>query len=84
MSSDRGEIFQRISDIVAERLHVEKNTLTEDATFDSLGADSLSRVEIMLDIEEAFGIQISDEDAERIETLRDAIDYIHRHEGIVD
>lgn len=81
MSLERDEVYQKVSDIVAERLHVEKDTITQEATFDSLGADSLSRVEIMLDIEDAFGIQITDEDAEKIETMRDAVDYIRMKQG---
>lgn len=81
MSLDRDEVYQKLSDIVVERLHVEKSSVNEEVTFDSLGADSLSRVEIMLDIEETFGLQISDEDAESIEKLQDAVEYIMQVQG---
>ncbi len=71
----------RIKAIVAEQLGVEEAEITEDASFvDDLGADSLDTVELVMALEEEFGIEIPDEDAEKIATVKDAITYIEEHE----
>ena len=70
-------ISERIKKIVAEQLGVEEDQVTTEASFmDDLGADSLDTVELVMALEEEFDIEISDEDAEKIQTVKNAIDYI--------
>jgi acyl carrier protein len=70
-------IAERIKQIVAEQLGVDEDQVTAEASFmDDLGADSLDTVELVMALEEEFDIEISDEDAEKIQTVQDAIDYI--------
>ena len=73
---DIADIEQRVKKIVAEQLGVQEE-ISNDASFvDDLGADSLDTVELVMALEEEFGIEISNEDAEKITTVQDAIDYI--------
>ena len=66
--------------IVVEQLGVAEDQVTEDAKFiDDLGADSLDQVELVMALEEEFEIEIPDEDAEKVRTVQDAIDYISEH-----
>jgi len=70
-------VAERIKQIVAEPLGVEEDQVTTEASFmDDLGADSLDTVELVMALEEEFDIEISDEDAEKIQTVKNAIDYI--------
>ena len=70
-------INDRIKQIVAEQLGVDEDQVTTEASFmDDLGADSLDTVELVMALEEEFDIEISDEDAEKIQTVQNAIDYI--------
>ncbi len=70
-------IEEKVKQIVAEQLGVEEDQVTGDAAFmDDLGADSLDTVELVMALEEEFDIEISDEDAEKIATVQDAINYI--------
>ena len=70
-------VAERIKAIVAEQLGVDEDQVTTEASFmDDLGADSLDTVELVMALEEEFDIEISDEDAEKIQTVQDAIDYI--------
>ena len=70
-------VEKRIKEIVAEQLGVEESQVTNEASFmDDLGADSLDTVELVMALEEEFDIEISDENAEKIQTVQDAIDYI--------
>jgi acyl carrier protein len=74
------EISDKIKAIVVEHLGVEESKVTPEASFiDDLGADSLDTVELVMAFEEAFEIEIPDEDAEKIRTVQDAIDYIGKH-----
>ncbi|BDV43190.1 acyl carrier protein [Geotalea uraniireducens] len=73
-------IEKRVKEIVAEQLGVDEAQVTNDASFmDDLGADSLDTVELVMALEEEFDIEISDEDAEKIQTVQDAVDYITEH-----
>lgn len=73
-------IEERVKNIVAEQLGVEKDKITNEASFvDDLGADSLDTVELVMALEEEFGTEIPDEDAEKITTIQQAIDYIKSH-----
>ena len=75
MSSE--EIFERIKKIIIEQLQVTETAVTEDASFiDDLGADSLDLVELIMALEEEFGIEIPDTDAEKVVTVSDVVDYI--------
>ncbi|WP_225911693.1 acyl carrier protein [Desulfuromonas versatilis] len=70
-------IAERVKQIVAEQLGVDEEQVTNEASFmDDLGADSLDTVELVMALEEEFDIEISDEDAEKIQTVQDAVDYI--------
>jgi acyl carrier protein len=62
--------------ILSEVLHVDKNTITPDATFESLGIDSLDKLEIVMKLEETFGIEIDDSQAETINSVAQAVAYI--------
>jgi acyl carrier protein len=72
--------MNRIREIVAEQLGVDAEEVTPEVSFvDDLGADSLDTVELVMALEEEFGIEIPDEDAEKISTVGDAIAYIESH-----
>ncbi|MDX1578425.1 MAG: acyl carrier protein [Gemmatimonadota bacterium] len=71
------ETAGRVKEIIAQELGVEQEKVTEDASFvEDLGADSLDTVELVMAFEEEFGIEIPDEDAERMQTVGDAISYL--------
>jgi len=70
-------IEERVKQIVAEQLGVDEDQVTPGAAFmDDLGADSLDTVELVMALEEEFDVEISDEDAEKIQKVKDAVDYI--------
>ena len=74
---EREEIAKIVKDIIVEKLGVDGSEVGENASFvDDLGADSLDTVELIMDFEEKFGLEIPDEDAEKIRTVGDAINYI--------
>jgi acyl carrier protein len=71
---------ERVKQIIVEQLGVDEAEVTPNASFvDDLGADSLDTVELVMAFEEAFEIEIPDEDAEKIRTVQDAITYIDQH-----
>lgn len=71
-------IDQEMVDIIVEQLSVEKDKVVPNASFvDDLGADSLDLVELIMAMEEGFDIEIPDEEAEKIATVQDAIDYVN-------
>lgn len=71
------EVFDKVRDIIVEQLGVNPEEVTLKASFvDDLGADSLDVVELVMAFEEEFDLQIPDEDAEKISTVEDAVDYI--------
>ncbi len=73
-------VADRIKQIVAEQLGVDEDQVTTEASFmDDLGADSLDTVELVMALEEEFDVEISDEDAEKIQTVQNAIDYISKN-----
>ncbi len=73
-------VEERVKTIIVEQLGVDEGEVTPTASFvDDLGADSLDTVELVMAFEENFGIEIPDEDAEKIATVKDAMDYIEKH-----
>jgi acyl carrier protein len=73
---------ERLKKIIAEQLSVSEDEVTPEANFiDDLNADSLDLVELIMSLEEEFGIEISEEEAEKIHTVGDAIEYIKEHKG---
>ncbi len=71
------EILEKVKKIIAEQLDVPEADIVPSASFvDDLGADSLDQVELIMAMEEEFNISIPDEDAEKISTVQDAVDYI--------
>jgi acyl carrier protein len=76
------EIEQKVKQIIVDELGVDENEVTPNARFiDDLGADSLDTVELVMRFEEEFGIEIPDEDAEKIQSVRDAYTYIDQHKA---
>ncbi|MBA15046.1 acyl carrier protein [Sphingosinithalassobacter tenebrarum] len=72
----------RVTKIVSEHLGVQESDVTPEASFiDDLGADSLDIVELVMAFEEEFGVEIPDDAAEKITTVKDAITYIDEHQG---
>jgi acyl carrier protein len=77
MSTDT---LERVKKVVVQQLSVEEPEVTMEASFtNDLGADSLDQVELVMAFEEEFGVEIPDEDAEKIVTVKDAVDYINSH-----
>ena len=73
-------VYERLKKIVAEQLGVEEEQVVPEASFvEDLNADSLDLVDLIMTLEEQFGMEISDEDAEKIVTVQDAINYVEEH-----
>ena len=73
-------VDEKVKQIIVEQLGVDEGEVAPSASFvDDLGADSLDTVELVMAFEEAFDIEIPDEDAEKIRTVSDAVDYIGKH-----
>ncbi len=73
------DVEEKIKKIICEQLDVSENDVVLDASFvDDLGADSLDQVELIMAMEEEFDVSIPDEDAEKITTVKDAIEYIKK------
>ncbi len=75
MSSE--EVFEKVKAIIVEQLQVSEDSVTQEASFiDDLGADSLDLVELIMALEEEFGIEIPDADAEKVVSVSDVVNYI--------
>ena len=73
-------VEEKVKGIIVEQLGVQADVVKPEASFvDDLGADSLDTVELVMAFEEAFGIEIPDEDAEKIQKVKDAVSYIESH-----
>jgi acyl carrier protein len=73
------EVETKVKEIIMDKLGTSEEKITPEASFrNDLGADSLSQVELMMELEEVFGVDIEDEEAEKIQTVKDAIDYIEK------
>lgn len=73
---DRSETLTKVIDIVAQKLKIDKATIQGNSTLQDLGADSLDMVEIVMKLEEVFGIEIKDEDAENLTNVNEVVDYV--------
>ncbi len=73
-------VLERVKKVIVDQLSVDEAQVVETASFTTdLGADSLDTVELVMAFEEEFGIEIPDEEAEKIQTVKDAVDYIESH-----
>ena len=81
MAASREEIFERVKSVLSEQLGVDEGEITEEASFqDDLDADSLDLVELIMELEDNFGMKIPDEDAQKITTVGQAVDYVSSHQ----
>ena len=77
MAFSREDTQQKVATIIADKLSIPVQNVAESMTFKDLGADSLDIVEIVMSFEETFGVEIKDEDAEKIKTVGEAVELIH-------
>jgi acyl carrier protein len=74
---DRADTKTKVVDVIASELHIDKATVTDQATLNDLGADSLDMVELLMKFEEQFGVEIKDEEAETFTNVGSVIDYLN-------
>ena len=78
---EREEILSKIQEITADRLGVDEDDVTPDASFrEDLEADSLDLVELIMELEEQFGMEIPDDEVQKITTVEEAVDYVDQHQ----
>jgi acyl carrier protein len=81
MAASRDEVYERVKEVLTEQLGVEEGDITEEASFqEDLDADSLDLVELIMELGAQFGSKISDEDAQKIQTVGQAVDYVSSHQ----
>ena len=77
---DEAKVYEQVKKVVVEQLGVSEDEVKREASFvDDLGADSLDTVELVMALEEAFGLEIPDEEAEKIKTVGDTVNYVLSH-----
>lgn len=75
------ETFDKVKQIIVDRLDIEESEVVPEASFkEDLGADSLDVVELVMELEDEFDMEISDEEAEKITTVQEVVDYINSHQ----
>ncbi len=77
MAFTREDTIQKVVSIIATKLSIPEGTITLESTFKDLGLDSLDTVEVIMTFEEVFGIQIQDEETEKIASVKHAVDLVH-------
>ena len=81
MAASREEIYERVKEVLTDRLQIDEAEITHEASFqDDLNADSLDLVELIMELEDQFGVKISDEDAQQIQTVGQPVEYISTHQ----
>ena len=81
MAASREEVYERVKEVLTEQLGVDESEITMEASFqEDLDADSLDLVELIMELEDQFGIKIYDEDAQQIQTVGQAVDYVTSHQ----